>query len=235
MSSDPRTVAIIPAFNEARTIARVIGGVEPHVSEVVVIDDGSEDDTRSAAAAAGATVISHETNQGVGAALQTGYEYAARREYDRLVQLDGDGQHDPDDLPELLAASEPGALVIGSRYRTASIDDYSRVRRAGITLFSHVVNLAGRIHITDVTSGYRVFYLGDRPAIGHDATGHWAVEQTLTAAMEGIEIVEVPTVMPQREYGASQFGIGAFLLYPPKMAAVIARVFVRKLPIAGRG
>src|SRR5690606_22004499 len=100
------TLVVIPACNESTRIGGVVARVLAEVpdAEIVVIDDGSADDTAVEARRYGATVVRHPFNLGYGAALQTGYHYAQRRGADRLVQLDGDGQHDPHSIRALLAA-----------------------------------------------------------------------------------------------------------------------------------
>jgi glycosyltransferase involved in cell wall biosynthesis len=110
-------VAVIPAFDCAASIAAVVAGVRRHLERVVVVDDGSRDGTAPAAAGAGAEVECLERNRGKGHALRRGFELALAGEPGAVVLLDGDGQHDPDDLPRLVAPWERGEadLVIGAR------------------------------------------------------------------------------------------------------------------------
>ena len=118
-----RTLVFIPAWNEEASIAEVIGDVREHLPEadVLVVDDGSTDATPARAREAGAIVASLPFNQGLGAALQTGYLYALREGYDSCAHLDADGQHPPAEVARLLAevAADRADLVIGSRYREA--------------------------------------------------------------------------------------------------------------------
>jgi len=109
--------ALIAAFNEAPTIARVVEGVRPHVSRVLVVDDGSSDGTGEQAGAAGAVVIRHEANRGKGAAIRTGIAAALAGDATHVLLLDGDGQHDPADAPGLIEAARAGRgdFVIGER------------------------------------------------------------------------------------------------------------------------
>ncbi|HET8741676.1 MAG TPA: glycosyltransferase family 2 protein, partial [Gaiella sp.] len=116
----PRTVAVVPAFDEEEAIAGVVRDVrafDPEI-DVVVVDDGSRDRTADAAAAAGAVVVRLPFNLGIGAAVQTGFRYALERDYDVAVRLDGDGQHDAAELPKLLAPLErdEADVVTGSRF-----------------------------------------------------------------------------------------------------------------------
>lgn len=219
-------VAVIPAYNESNTIATVVNETDPHVDEVVVVDDGSDDDTAEIARDHGATVVTHVINTGVGGAVRTGYRYAIRHGYDFVAQIDGDGQHDPAYLPELLAVAEDKDMIIGSRYLNESIEDYSFVRRTGIKFFTSIVNILGGIDITDVTSGYRIYRVSMLEEIIHRSNKHWAVEQTLQAANSGYSIRELSVEMPTREEGASQFDIETFVMYPVRMADTILRVLV---------
>jgi len=221
-----RTVAVIPAYNEASTIGPVIGDTAGYVDRVVVVDDGSSDDTAAIARDHGAVVVEHVFNTGVGGAVRTGYQYAIKHGFDWVVQVDADGQHDPAKIPELMAAAEDCDMVIASRYLNESYQDYSATRNAGIQFFTRLVNRLGDIEITDVTSGFRVYRVSMLEEILHRSDKHWAIEQTLEAAKHGFEITEVSTEMPTREAGESQFTIDTFALYPIRMTDTILRVLL---------
>jgi len=157
-----RHLAIVPALNEAGSIALTVAEIREHAPgfDVLVLDDGSTDDTAAIAAAAGAHVISMPFNVGIGGAMQCGYMYARDQGYEVAVQVDGDGQHDPRDIPRLLAAlnaDPPFEMVTGSRflgpqrgYRSSAL------RRIGIVVFAAVISLITRRRITDPTSGFRM-------------------------------------------------------------------------------
>ncbi|GGJ09972.1 glycosyl transferase family 2 [Alicyclobacillus cellulosilyticus] len=156
----PRILIIIPAYNEAAVIGKVIAEIrrQPQPVDVLVVNDGSTDDTAHVAAQAGARVITLPVNLGIGGAVQTGYRYAARYGYDIAVQLDADGQHDPADLPKLLApllAGEPVDLVVGSRYVEQTPYRSTVMRRLGMIVLAAVVRLLVGYPIKDTTSGYR--------------------------------------------------------------------------------
>jgi len=222
-----RTVAVIPAYNESETIGPVIEETGEYVDRVVVVDDGSSDDTAAIARDHGATVVEHVFNTGVGGAVRTGYQYAIKHDYDWVVQVDADGQHDPAKIPELLDVAEDGHdMVIASRYLNESYQDYSATRNVGIQFFTRLVNALGDIEITDVTSGFRVYRVSMLAEILHRGDKHWAIEQTLEAAKGGYAITEVSTKMPTREEGESQFTIDTFALYPIRMTDTILRVLL---------
>jgi len=124
-------VSVIPVFNEASTIGSLVARVACH-GPVLVVDDGSSDGSAGAAAAAGAAVIHTGHRRGKGAALRAGFTEALRRGAERVLTLDGDGQHDPEDVPRLLAASAafPRAIVIGSRSLDTQNDEYPNTQYA---------------------------------------------------------------------------------------------------------
>ena len=198
------TLVVIPAFNEAATVGEVVRGIRRLGMESVVVDDGSSDDTATQAAAAGATVLRIPVNVGVGGALRTGFRHAVMRGATRVVQVDADLQHGPDQIPLLLAAADTGhELVIGSRF---SGSDYavSGPRRWAMRLLARMVSRRIGVTLTDVTSGFRVIsepllttfaeeypaeYLGD------------TVEALLLAHRHRARITEVSVVMAARAAG----------------------------------
>lgn len=148
--------AIIPAFNEARTIGSTVLQTRPHVDRVVVVDDGSLDATGAVAERAGAVVRSHGTNRGKGAALQTGIQAGLESGADVFVFLDGDGQHDPDRIPDLVSPVEDGRadLVLGSRTQ-AGDGEPPRHRRFGRLVLDRLTNWVNGTALADTQSGFR--------------------------------------------------------------------------------
>jgi glycosyltransferase involved in cell wall biosynthesis len=161
-----KTLVIIPAYNEERKIASVIRGVKDHLplAKVLIVDDGSDDKTRRVAIEADAQVLSHPINLGYGAALQTGYKFALEKGYEAIVQMDGDGQHDPSFVPELLGVIQRGEadIVIGSRFLKAGATIWAGeiyqapfIRKLGMMVFGTITSLIIQQKITDSTSGYQ--------------------------------------------------------------------------------
>jgi len=149
---------IIPAFNEQEHIASVISGIKNRTdANIIVIDDGSTDLTAKKAGEAGAFVIRHPFNMGYGVALQTGYKYAVRKKYDFLLQIDGDGQHDPNAINEFfkLAESNQCDVGIGSRFLGKGHYNAGTLKSLGISFFRFVIRVISGATITDPTSGYQ--------------------------------------------------------------------------------
>jgi glycosyltransferase involved in cell wall biosynthesis len=161
----PKGLVIIPAYNEERQIASVIRGVKEYLpqAEVLIVDDGSSDRTPQVATEAGAKVLLHPFNLGYGAALQTGYRYALSKGVDEIVQMDGDGQHDPSFMEELLEVIRKGDadIVIGSRFldpegrRAGQLYRAPFIRKLGMNFFRVITSLLIHQKVTDPTSGYQ--------------------------------------------------------------------------------
>ena len=216
-----RTVVIVPALNEEESLPHVleeIRRVSPGM-DVLVVDDGSTDATARVARGLGVPVVSHAINLGVGAALQTGFRWACERGYDVGVQLDADGQHDPKDLPALVAPVIEGRcdVAIGSRYVAVSGYRAPRVRRAGMLLFSGVVWLALRQRIADTTSGYRAYHRRVMEVCRHDFPRDFPDAPLLIGLVRrGFRLLEVPVTMRERRAGQSFYTLGKSLYYPYK-------------------
>ena len=207
------TLVFIPAWNEEESIATVIGnvrGVLPD-ADVLVVDDGSVDRTAAQARQAGARVASLPFNQGLGAALQTGYLYALREGYDYCAHLDADGQHPPAEVVRLLEVvrADRADLVIGSRYRdraAAESEDYRPTfsRRVGSSVFRFFLTLATRQHFTDTTSGMRAANRRVMALFSERYSPDFAeIESLQRAVRQGLRVEEVPVRMLPREGGRS--------------------------------
>ncbi|MFZ4814385.1 MAG: glycosyltransferase family 2 protein [Phototrophicaceae bacterium] len=155
----PKTLIIVPALNESGSIVRVVSAIREHVpyADVVVINDGSTDNTAELARRAGAIVLQMPYNVGIGAAVQTGFLYAARAGYEVAVQTDGDGQHPPSQIPGLIAAlhEQSADMMIGSRFLQPTGYEQTAARRAGGILLAWILRLATGQPISDPTSGFR--------------------------------------------------------------------------------
>lgn len=194
----------IPAYNEAEMIADIVTAAARHADEVVVVDDGSEDETIARAESAGATVIAHTSNRGYGATLGTIFEHAREIGSEQLVILDGDGQHDPDDIPKLLDAQRTNGaeIVVGSRFVGGSKTSLPAYRRLGLLVINGLTNAGIRLRYStttaaDTQSGFRAY---GRDAIetfarsGEIGDGMGAsLDILFRAARQGFDVEEVPT------------------------------------------
>src|SRR3989338_4949416 len=146
-----RYCVVIPAFTSAKTIGALVRRIKHQGFPVIVINDGSSDETAPIASGEGAVVISHLRNEGKGRALRTGFEHALRAQYDGVITMDSDGQHDPAEIPELIRAGERqhAGMVVGNRMATATMP---WPRRLVNHLMSRIISLAVRQPIPDSQS-----------------------------------------------------------------------------------
>jgi len=184
-------VAVIPAYNEESSIAKVVLWTGQKVDRVIVVDDGSTDATGEISEALGAAVIRHRKNLGYGVAMRTAFEAAKELNATTMVILDADGQHDPKEIPLLLKKIEEGFdIVIGSRViGKAKIPRY---RRYGISILNFAMRRA-HVKVTDSQSGYRAYSRKALDQIHPTEDGMSAgVEILLQARNYGLRICEVP-------------------------------------------
>jgi glycosyltransferase involved in cell wall biosynthesis len=223
-----RRLAIVPALNEEANVGRVIDELrafDPGL-EVVVVDDASVDATAAVAEARRAHVVRLPFNLGIGGAVQTGYRYAFEHGFDVAVQVDGDGQHDPGQLPLILGPLLDGEadMVVGSRFGGDGEFRSTATRRIGIRIFAGVVSAVVRQRVTDTTSGFRAvnrrgiaLFAADYP---HD---YPEVEATIMCVKHKLRLKEVPVAMRERAGGRSSITAGRSIYY---MAKVLLAIFV---------
>jgi len=203
-----RLLVIIPAWNEQETLGDVIREVRLALPDahVLVVNDGSTDRTSEVATEASARVLDLPINLGVGGAMRAGYTYAFRQGFDRTVQLDADGQHDPAAVWDLLRAmdSEHADIVIGARF--AGVGDYTvrGPRKWSMRLLSVVLSRVAGTRLTDTTSGFKAC---NRPAIRLFASNYPAeylgdtIESLVIAARAGLRVRQVGVEMRPRAGG----------------------------------
>ena len=232
--SAKRILVIVPAYNEGLNIARAVREIVEGLpgAAVLVVDDGSADDTGQAASAAGALVLRLPFNVGIGAAVQTGFQYAASHDYDIALRNDGDGQHDPANnliLLERLATQEVD-VVIGSRFIDAS-GDYgtSWPRRLGSLFLARLLSLITSQRVTDPTSGCSAY---NRKAIKllaelypHD---YPEPEAIVILHRGGLRQVEAPVRMRPRRHGQSSITPLRSVYYMIKVSLAILINLLRR-------
>ena len=227
-------LVVIPAFDEGEHIARVLQAVTRHAPEfdVLVVDDASRDNTAEIARANGATVVIHPFNMGYGAALQTGYRYALKSDYRVVVQLDADGQHDPETVSKLAEPVLSGQLdvVLGTRFHPGSSYRMPVLRWLGSLWFSSLVRWLTGLSISDPTTGMQALsprvlqlYTSDAfPADYPDA------DMIVLLHRNRYRIGEMPVTMHERPDAPSMHRGIAVLYYVYKMTLAILMNTIRR-------
>jgi glycosyltransferase involved in cell wall biosynthesis len=230
-----RVLVVMPALNEQASVAAVITHVKQSLPgmDVLVVDDGSSDDTAAQARQAGAQVARLAVNLGVGGAMRTGFRYAVARGYTVVVQVDADGQHDPDEVAALLDALEDADIVIGSRFAGKGAYQARGPRKYAMVVLSLVFSRLAKTKLTDVTSGakamgpraiklfagyYPAEYLGD------------TVESLVMAIRAGLRIKEVPVLMRERTAGTPSHSPIKSAVYLSRAGLALLLALVRRRP-----
>jgi len=228
-------LVVVPAYNEEAALGTLLDGLKISVPDasVLVVDDGSDDRSAEVARGHGARVVSHPHNLGYGVAVQTGLLYALRRGFGPVVHIDGDGQHDPVDVPRLLEALELGAdVAIGSRFLAGAYPS-TLLRRLGSRWFAALASLILGQRITDPTSGFR--------AMQGSVLSLYASEQyppdypdadlLILTHRHGFKIKEVAVQMRPRRSGEAKLHRGLRpIYYVIKMMLSILVILLRRAP-----
>jgi glycosyltransferase involved in cell wall biosynthesis len=229
-----RVLVVVPAWNEEDCVSDTVHEIHAAVpsADIVVVDDGSTDRTVQRARLAGADVIQLPYNLGVGGAMRAGFRYGVRHDYDAVVQVDADGQHDPREIPALLRALTQADVVIGARF--ARPDDTYRVqgpRWWAMRVLAGTLSRVARTRLTDTTSGFRVSsraamelfarhypveYLGD------------TVESLVIAVRSGLRVVQVPVQMRPRRGGTPSHNPARALVYLLRANLALGLALVRR-------
>ena len=231
-----RVLIIIPAFNEEDSIERVVDNLIENYPQYdyVIVNDGSTDGTSDICARRGYSVLNLPINLGIGGAVQAGYVYAQKNHYDVAVQMDGDGQHNPEYLQGMLSLIESGEAdaVIGSRFVTKEGFQSSSTRRLGIVILSLWGKLLTGVRLKDITSGYRMvnrklihIYASDYPS------DYPEPEALVIAAIHGLKIREYPVIMNERTTGTSSITLKKSVYY---MVKVSLAMFIRRISLGFR-
>ncbi|MEX2252539.1 MAG: glycosyltransferase family 2 protein [Thermoleophilaceae bacterium] len=232
----------MPAYNEAATVTHVVRALREHAPQfdVLVVDDGSTDGSGALGRDAGARVLRHPFNLGIGGAVQAGFHYALENDYDYMVQVDGDGQHEPPEIKRLIEAmdSEPTLdLVCGSRFLTDNGYPAPISRRTGIHVFAFLLSRIVGQRVSDPTSGFRLY---NRRAIAlfardypHD---YPEVEAVLMVHYHRLRMREVPVTMRVRGDGVSSIGgSGKSVYYMLKVLLALFVGIARRRPVVEPG
>lgn len=226
-----KTLIIIPAYNEEANIEKLLDELTADYPQYdyIVINDCSTDGTLKILEAKGANYINLPINLGIGGGVQTGYLYAYENEYDIAVQMDGDGQHLPKYLADIIKPIEKGEAdaVVGSRFIENKGFQSSFMRRFGIVLLSTIIKFLTGMKITDVTSGFRaVNRKGIELFAKNYAQDYPEPEALVVSAVNGVKTIEVPVIMQERLGGKSSINgfKSAYYMIKVSLALFFARI-----------
>lgn len=228
-----KILAIVPAYNEEQGIRHVVENFKNiDYVDILVINDCSKDKTSLVCRELGLNVIDLPANLGIGGAVQTGYKYALNNGYDIAIQVDGDGQHNPSYIKQLIQPIMDGDadLVIGSRYLNKEGFQSTRVRRVGIQYFTFLINLLHKKKITDPTSGFRaankkvIELFSQRYPIDYPEP-----ESIVYLLRNEYNIQEVPVIMNERMGGESSINAIKSVYYMIKVSLAIIIDNLRKI------
>lgn len=228
-------LVIIPAFNEEENIGKLIRKIQEikykNKVDIVIINDQSTDETSSLCKKMYVDVLDLPCNLGIGGAVQTGYKFAALHNYDIAIQVDGDGQHNPEYIESLIEPILQGKsdMVIGSRYIEHRGFQSTGMRRMGIWYLKHLINILTGLKITDPTSGYRAC---NKEVIQIFASNYPKdypePESIMYIKRKGLIVSEVPVIMNEREGGESSINFNRSIYYMIKVSLAIVFDKIRK-------
>lgn len=221
-----KVLVIIPAYNEEKNIQLVVDNLVENYPQYdyLVVNDGSKDHTEEICRRRGYNYISHPVNLGIGGSVQSGYLYAFQQGYDIAVQMDGDGQHNPDYIDPLIQPIIEGKadMTIGSRFINEVGFQSSKSRRFGIRFLSGLIRICGNVRVKDVTSGFRaVNKKGIAFFLANYAQDYPEPEAIIAATVRSFKIVEVPVVMRERHSGTSSINLLKSFYYMIKVSLAI--------------
>lgn len=231
-----KCLLIIPAYNEAENIEKVVDNIVQNYPEYdyIIVNDGSKDNTEKICLKNGYRVLNLPINLGIGGAVQTGYCYAKDNDYDVAVQIDGDGQHDVGYLEEMIKLIENGQadVVIGSRFVEKEGFQSSKIRRIGIKFLSGLAKILTGVRVRDITSGYRAVNRMFINIFAEDYPSDYPEPEAMViAAVYGGKIREYPVVMRERENGESSITLKKSVYY---MIKVTLAMMIRRLSFGVR-
>jgi glycosyltransferase involved in cell wall biosynthesis len=230
-----KVLVAVPAINESAALGQVLSSISTvhPLRDVVVVDDGSRDATPRIGREAGAHVLSHAINLGVGAAMGSAFKFAARNGYDAVVQFDGDGQHRPEHIAELIGALGDADVVIGSRFAAGGSFKSSAARRGVQRFIASVVSAYARTKLTDATSGLRIAGPRAVEVFAEYYPVEWlgdTVESIVVATRQGLTVREIPVTMNERAGGVPSQSVVRATAYTARILFILGLASIRSVP-----
>ena len=228
-----KRLIIIPAYNEQDNIVKTVESIQKESEEFdyVIINDCSTDKTRAICEKNGFNIVNLPINLGIGGAVQTGYQYAIKNDYDMAVQVDGDGQHNPEFLKDMAKYLEEKKMdmVIGSRFIEKRGFQSSGVRRIGIRFFTLLIRIITGTTITDPTSGLRMIGRNVLEIFARDYPKDYPEPESVVMILrKGLKVEEIPVIMKEREGGVSSISLKKSIYYMIKVPLAILIERIRK-------
>lgn len=229
-----KTLIIVPAYNEEGAIKKTVQTIKQYNKDcdVLVVNDGSKDSTLEKARETDSIVIDLPSNLGIGGAVQTGYQYAKKNNYDIAIQVDGDGQHDPKYIPEMIdiLTKQNFDMVIGSRFIEKTNYKQTFFRMLGINITSGIIKMMTGKKIHDTTSGFRAVNKEILSYFANDYPYDYPEPDTnMRMVLKGMKIKEIPVEMKQRETGVSSISPLKSISYMLKVTLSLFVTRIRKL------
>jgi len=226
MNLPPKTILLIPVYNEQASIVRLLEEIRIHLPDTPVcfINDASSDSTATVLRQSGCLFLNLPCNLGVGGAMQTGFRYALEQGYDYAIRLDGDGQHPPGECEKLIERIRLGDvdMVVGSRFLGDRSYTSTWFRQAGIFGLAMALSLVCRRRITDPTSGFQMVNRAVMYYFAHQYPGEYPEPESLALlSRQGYRVCEVPTIFRPRAQGKSSIRKWGTLFYMFKVGIAL--------------
>ncbi|MDP4085000.1 MAG: glycosyltransferase family 2 protein [Bacillota bacterium] len=235
---------IIPAFNEENNVEYVVSSLNKLNApiDIVFINDGSTDDTAKKAKISGANVVSHPTNLGYASTLQTGFKYAEKHNYPYVIFFDGDGQHDPASIKDIMMAiqREEIDVVIGSRFIENSNMNIGFTKMIAVIFFRYIIYKVTKKRITDPTSGFKAFKSKVYKRFTHHGNFYYDLPDSnfiIDILLQNLNIQEIPVNMFDRQHGRSKIhkaGLKPIVYLAQTLLSILIVVIKNKIQVTGR-
>ncbi|MEI6815103.1 MAG: glycosyltransferase family 2 protein [Bacteroidota bacterium] len=230
-----KIAAVIPAYNEEKSIVAVVDSINTLRIQgiditAIVVNDCSKDNTAAVASKADCILLNLPVNLGIGGAVQTGFKFALRNHFDIAIQVDGDGQHPANEIPNLIAPiiNNLADVVIGSRFIEKTGFQSSSLRRGGIKYFKYVHRLLVNVQFTDSTSGFRALNKKALTIVDEYYPDEYPEPEAIVLyAFNDLKILEIPVEMRERQGGVSSINTLSGIYYMIKVTLAIIFTYIR--------